>query len=34
MDGVPALGQHTATLLGELGYLPTQVAALRDSGVV
>ncbi|HEY2927657.1 CaiB/BaiF CoA transferase family protein [Piscinibacter sp.] len=34
MDGVPALGQHTATLLGELGYSSTQVAALRDSGVV
>jgi itaconate CoA-transferase len=34
MDGVPALGQHTATLLGELGYSPTQVTSLRDSGVV
>ena len=34
MDGVPALGQHTAALLGELGYTPTQVTALRDSGVV
>lgn len=34
MDGVPALGQHTAALLAELGYSATQVAALRASGVV
>jgi crotonobetainyl-CoA:carnitine CoA-transferase CaiB-like acyl-CoA transferase len=31
---VPGLGQHTAALLGELGYSPAQVAALRDGGVV
>jgi itaconate CoA-transferase len=34
MDGVPALGQHTAALLGELGCSSTQVAALRAGGVV
>ena len=34
MDAVPALGQHTAALLGELGYSPDQVGALRDAGVV
>jgi itaconate CoA-transferase len=34
MDAVPALGQHTDTLLGELGYSPDQVTTLRDSGVV
>jgi itaconate CoA-transferase len=34
MDAVPALGQHTDTLLGELGYSPAQVTALHDSGVV
>jgi len=34
MDAVPALGQHTEGLLGELGYSFAQVAALRDGGVV
>jgi itaconate CoA-transferase len=34
MDAVPALGQHTAALLGELGYSSSQVGALRDAGVV
>ena len=34
MDGVPALGQHTEAVLGELGYSSTRVAALRESGVV
>jgi itaconate CoA-transferase len=34
MDGVPALGQHTEAVLGELGYSSTHVAALRESGVV
>jgi itaconate CoA-transferase len=34
MDGVPALGQHTTSLLGELGFSPAQVAALRAGGVV
>jgi itaconate CoA-transferase len=34
MDAVPALGQHTAALLGELGYSTGQVGALRDAGVV
>jgi len=31
---VPALGQHTEAVLGELGYSSTRVAALRESGVV
>jgi itaconate CoA-transferase len=34
MDAVPALGEHTAAVLGELGYSPGQVGALRDAGVV
>ena len=34
MDGVPALGQHTDTILGALGYGPRQIAALRAGSVV
>jgi crotonobetainyl-CoA:carnitine CoA-transferase CaiB-like acyl-CoA transferase len=34
MDAVPALGQHTAALLSELGYSSQDVSALRAAGVV
>lgn len=34
MDAVPALGQHTDSLLGELGYPQGRIEALRDAGVV
>jgi len=34
MDPVPALGQHTASILGSLGYTDTQVAALQAQGTV
>ncbi|MEE8435452.1 MAG: CoA transferase [bacterium] len=30
----PALGEHTAAILGELGYGPEDIAALRDKGVI
>jgi len=34
MDPVPALGQHTDAILGELGYAPGAIAQLRASGVI
>ena len=34
MDPVPAIGQHTDAILGELGYDRAAIAALRSSGVV
>ncbi|MGL6072301.1 CoA transferase, partial [Craterilacuibacter sp.] len=30
----PKLGEHSATILGELGYTPQQIAALREQSVV
>jgi itaconate CoA-transferase len=34
MDPVPAIGQHTDAILGELGYQPAAIAELRSQGVV
>ena len=34
MDAVPALGQHTDSILSGLGYSATQVQALREEGAV
>ena len=34
MDAVPALGEHTDTILAELGYTPEARAQLRRDGVV
>jgi len=34
MDPVPALGQHTDAILGELGYAPDRIAALHQAGAV
>ncbi len=34
MDAVPGLGQHTAAILGQLGYSASQIAALRAQGAV
>ncbi|UVE18708.1 CoA transferase [Pseudomonas sp. LS44] len=34
MDAVPALGEHTDSLLGELGYAPADIQRLRDNGAV
>jgi itaconate CoA-transferase len=34
MDAVPALGEHTAAILGQLGYQPDQIAALKAQGAV
>ncbi len=34
MDAVPALGQHTDGILGELGYTPEDIAALRQAQAI
>jgi itaconate CoA-transferase len=34
MDPIPAIGQHTDAILGELGYDPTAIAGLRAGGVI
>ena len=34
MDAVPALGQHTAPILADLGYSDSQIAALRAAGAL
>jgi formyl-CoA transferase len=34
MDPIPALGEHTATILRELGYPGADVAALRAEGII
>jgi len=31
---VPALGQHTNEVLGELGYTPAQIAAMHENGAI
>jgi itaconate CoA-transferase len=34
MDPIPAIGQHTDAILGELGYAPAQIKTLREQGAV
>jgi itaconate CoA-transferase len=34
IDAVPALGEHTERILGELGYASEDIIALREAGVV
>ena len=34
MDPVPALGEHSAAILGELGYSEGDVERLRTAGAV
>jgi len=34
MDPVPALGEHSASILGQLGYSNQQVAHLREAGAI
>lgn len=34
MDPVPALGEHTEAILGELGYTAAEIAALRAAGAI
>jgi crotonobetainyl-CoA:carnitine CoA-transferase CaiB-like acyl-CoA transferase len=34
MDAVPALGEHTESILEELGYSTEQIAQLRSAGAL
>lgn len=34
MDPVPALGEHTAAILGELGYSANDISSMREAGVI
>lgn len=34
MDPVPALGEHTVTILGELGYSADDISSMRQDGVI
>ena len=34
MDAVPAIGEHTERILGELGYSGPDIAALRAAGTI
>jgi len=34
MDPIPALGQHTDTILGKLGYAQTQIDQMRERGAI
>ena len=34
MDAIPALGQHSEAILGELGYDAAQIAGLREAGAI
>ena len=34
MDAVPALGQHSQAILGELGYTPSAIDALAEAGAI
>jgi itaconate CoA-transferase len=34
MDPIPALGEHSAAILAELGYSNAAIAALADKGVI
>jgi itaconate CoA-transferase len=34
MDAVPALGQHSAALLAELGFAPNEIDRLRAEGAI
>ena len=33
MDAIPAVGEHTAALLSEIGYEPVAIDQLREAGV-
>ena len=34
MGPIPALGEHTETILGELGYSSTEIRRLRAEGTI
>jgi crotonobetainyl-CoA:carnitine CoA-transferase CaiB-like acyl-CoA transferase len=34
MDPIPEVGEHTARVLGELGFSPTEVEKLRREGAL
>jgi itaconate CoA-transferase len=34
MDAVPGLGQHTDSILAELGWDPSDIQALRTAGAI
>ena len=33
-EGAPIMGEHTDAVLAELGYLPEEIAALRQAGTI
>jgi crotonobetainyl-CoA:carnitine CoA-transferase CaiB-like acyl-CoA transferase len=34
MDPIPAIGEHTESILQELGYSAAQIRQLRDQGAI
>jgi itaconate CoA-transferase len=34
MDAIPALGEHTQAILGELGYAQADIARLREAKAI
>jgi len=34
MDAIPALGEHTGAILGELGYEALAIQRLREAGAI
>ena len=34
MDAIPAIGEHSESILGELGYTPEEIAQLKSAGTI